>query len=358
MPNIAKPNFSSASKLRLLAAPLALAASFAIAEAAADPVADFYKGKSIDLIIGFTQGGGYDVYARTVMRHMTNHIPGEPAVVPKQMTGAGSRKAAAYVYNVAPKDGTVIGAIFGGGITQPLLGDAKAIQHDPTKFIYLGSANREVSLCIARSDAAKSFDAVMKEPITLGASAAGGTSRDFPAALSNVLGAKFNIVSGYPGTKEIGLAVERNEVHGFCGYFLSSLMTQNPSWLTDPNMTILVQEVSSGQGSPILNERGVPIAAELAKTPEDRQVLELIFDQLVFGRPYILPPGVPSDRVAVLRKAFMESLKDPALLADAKKSRIDIDAVSGEEVQALVAKMFATPEAVVKRAREAQVPKK
>ena len=335
-----------------------LTAGVATLPAAAQSPEQFFKGRSIDMTIGAAPGGGYDVYARVIARHIGNHIPGNPSVVPKNMPGAGSNKAAQFVYAVAPKDGTVIGAIFGGGITQPLLGDAKAIQHDPTKFIYLGSANREVSLCIARSDAAKSFDAVLKAPITLGASAAGGTSRDFPAALSNVLGAKFNIVSGYPGTKEIGLAVERNEVQGFCGYFLSSLMTQNPAWLTDPNMTILVQEVSSGQGSPILNKRNVPIAADLAKSPEDKQVLELIFDQLVFGRPYILPPGVPNDRVAALRKAFMASLKDPALLEDAKKSRIDIDAVSGEEVQALVAKMFATPEAVVTRAREAQVPKK
>ncbi|HEU0071369.1 MAG TPA: hypothetical protein VFS04_08745 [Alphaproteobacteria bacterium] len=338
-------------------APLITAALLALPAAAQTPE-QFYKGKSVDMIIGADAGGGYDVYARVLTRHIGNHIPGNPTVVPKNMPGAGSNKAAQFVYAVAPKDGTAIGAIFGGGITQPLLGDAKAIQHDPTKFIYLGSANREVSLCIARAEAASSFDDVMKKPLVLGASAAGGTSRDFPSALSNVLGAKFNIISGYPGTKEIGLAVERNEVQGFCGYFLSSLMTQNPGWLDDPKMRILVQEVSSGQGSPILNKRGVPIAADLAKTPEDKQVLELVFDQLVFGRPYILPPGVPSDRVASLRKAFMDALKDPALLDDAKKSRIDIDAVSGEEVQKLVEKMFATPQAIVERAREAQVPKK
>ena len=338
--------------------PAALAAALLASPAAAQSPEQFFKGKSVDMIIGADAGGGYDVYARVLTRHIGNHIPGNPTVVPKNMPGAGSNKAAQFVYAVAPKDGTAIGAIFGGGITQPLLGDAKAIQHDPTKFIYLGSANREVSLCIARAEAVQSFNELQTKTLVVGASAAGGTSRDFPSALSNVLGAKFNIISGYPGTKEIGLAVERNEVQGFCGYFLSSLMTQNPGWLDDPKMRIIVQEVSSGQGSPILNARGVPIAADLAKTPEDKQVLELVFDQLVFGRPYILPPGVPSDRVAALRKAFLDALKDPALLEDAKKSRIDIDAVSGEEVQKLVEKMFATPPAIVQRAREAQVPKK
>jgi len=340
-------------RLAVFAAPLALALASA---ASAQSPEQFFKGRSIDMVIGADAGGGYDVYARVLTRHLGNHIPGNPTVVPKNMPGAGSNKAAQFVYAVAPKDGTVIGAIFTGGIMQPLLGDPKSIQHDPTKFIYLGSANREISLCVVRADAVKSFDEVLQKPIILGASAAGGTSRDFPAALSNILGAKFNIVSGYPGTREIGLALERNEVQGFCGYFLSSLMTQNPGWLTDPNMRILVQEVS--KGNEMLTKRGVPVAVDLAKTPEDRQVLELLFDQLVFGRPYVLPPGVPSDRVAALRKAFLDALKDPALLEDAKKSRIDIDAVSGEEVQALVAKMFATPQAIVERAREAQIPKK
>lgn len=340
-------------RIAVLAAPLAMVLASA---ASAQSPEQFFKGRSIDMVIGADAGGGYDVYARVLTRHLGNHIPGNPSVVPKNMPGAGSNKAAQFIYAVAPKDGTVIGAIFGGGITQPLLGDAKAVQHDPTKFIYLGSANREVSLCVVRADAVSSFAEALQKPVILGASAAGGTTRDFPAALNNVLGVRFNIVSGYPGTKEIGLAVERNEVQGFCGYFLSSLMTQNPGWMTDPNMRILVQEVS--KGDPELTKRGVPVAVDFAKTPEDRQVLELIFDQLVFGRPYLLPPGVPSDRVAALRKAFLDALKDPALLEDAKKSRIDIDAVSGEEVQTLVAKMFATPEAIVQRAREAQIPKK
>ncbi|MFN4283760.1 MAG: Bug family tripartite tricarboxylate transporter substrate binding protein [Alphaproteobacteria bacterium] len=333
-----------------------LTAGVASLPAAAQSPEQFYKSRSIDMIIGADAGGGYDVYARVLARHIGKHIPGEPTVVPKNMPGAGSNKAAQFVYAVAPKDGTVMGAIFTGGIMQPLLGDPKSIQHDPTKFIYLGSANREISLCVARADAIGSFKETFDKPIILGASAAGGTSRDFPAALANILGAKFNIVSGYPGTKEIGLALERNEIQGFCGYFLSSLMTQNPAWLDSPNMRILVQEVNVG--NEMLNKRGVPVAVDFAKTPEDRQVLELIFGQLVFGRPYVLPPGVPSDRVAVLRAAFMAALKDPALLADAKKSRIDVDAVSGEETQALVAKMFATPDAIVQRAREAQVPKK
>ncbi|HEY4135411.1 MAG TPA: hypothetical protein VGO34_09360 [Alphaproteobacteria bacterium] len=342
--------------LRLSSACLCLAAVALAGPAAAQSVESFYKGRSVDMVIGADSGGGYDVYARVLARHLGDHIPGNPTIVPKNMPGAGSNKATQFVYAVAPKDGSTIGAIFGGGITQPLLGDAKSVQHDPTKLIYLGSANREVSICVTRADAAKSFDEALQNPIIMGASAAGGTSRDFPAALNNVLGAKFSLVSGYPGTKEIGLAVERNEVQGVCGYFLSSLMTQNPGWFSDPNMRIIVQETS--RGNAVLNARNVPVAADMAKTPEDRAVLELIYAQLVFGRPYILPPGVPAERVAALRAAFLAALKDPALLEDAKKSRIDIDPVSGEEVQALVTKLFAMPAATVQRARDAQVPKK
>jgi tripartite-type tricarboxylate transporter receptor subunit TctC len=341
---------------------LASAASFAAASlmaapASAQSIESFYKDRSVDMIIGAAPGGGYDIYARLVSRHLGKHIPGNPNTVPKNMPGAGSNKAAQFIYAVAPKDGTVMGAIFTGGIMEPLLGDAKAVQHDPTKLIYLGSANREVSLCIIRTDApAKSFKEVLEKEVIFGASAAGGSSRDFPSALNNVLGAKINLVSGYPGTKEMGLAVERNETQGMCGYFWSSLSTQNPSWIDSKDMRLLVQETS--EGHPELNKRGVPVAVDFAKSPEDRQVLELIYAQLIFGRPYILPPGVPEDRVKALRAAFSSTLKDPALLADAQKSRVDIDAVSGEDVQALVTKLFATPKNIIQRAREAQIPKK
>jgi tripartite-type tricarboxylate transporter receptor subunit TctC len=325
---------------------------------AQDAAAQFYKGRNLDLIIGAAPGGGYDVYARVIARHIDRHIPGKPTIVPKNMPGAGSNKAAAFLYSVAPKDGSVMGAVFSGAIMDPLLGDRSQIQHDPTKFNYLGSANDEVSVCAIRSDApAKTLQEAMDKTVLLGASAAGGSTRDFPAVLNNLLGTKFNLVSGYPGTKEITLAIERMEVQGLCGYYWSSASTQNPEWgKPSGGMTILVQEAMKGH--PELNKKGIPVAIDFAKNAEDRQVLEFFYSQLVFGRPYILPPGVPEARVKVLRKAFDDVLKDKELLADAEKSRIEILPVSGEEVQALVTKLFATPQAIIDRTKEAQIYKK
>jgi tripartite-type tricarboxylate transporter receptor subunit TctC len=325
---------------------------------AQDAVAQFYKGKNLDLIIGAAPGGGYDVYARVIARHIDRHIPGNPTIVAKNMPGAGSNKAAAFIYSVAPKDGSVMGAVFSGAIMDPLLGDRSQVQHDPTKFNYLGSANNEVSVCAIRSDApAKDMQQAMQNPVVLGASAAGGSTRDFPSVLNNLLGTKFSLVSGYPGTKEITLAIERNEVQGLCGYYWSSASTQNPEWgKPGGGMTILVQEALKGH--PALTKMGVPVAIDFAKNAEDRQVMELFYSQLVFGRPYILPPGVPDARVTALRKAFDDVLKDPALLADADKSRIEILPVSGDEVQALVNKLFAMPQHIVECTKEAQVYKK
>lgn len=317
----------------------------------------FYKGKNLDLVIGAAPGGGYDIYARVIARHIDKYIPGQPTIVPKNMPGAGSNKAAAFLYTVAAKDGTAMGAVFSGAIMDPLLGDRSQVQHDPTKFIYLGSANDEVSLCAIRADSpAKTMQELTEKPVLLGASAAGGSTRDFPSALNNLIGTKFNVVSGYPGTKEITLAIERNEVQGVCGYYWSSLSTQNPDWVSGGKMILLVQEAMKGHTA--LNKLGVPVAMDFAKNAEDRQVLELIYSQLVFGRPYLLPPGVPEARAEALRKAFADALKDKDLLSDAEKSRIEISPVSAEEVQSLVAKLFSTPQRIIDRAKEAQVYKK
>ena len=198
-------------------------------------------------------------------------------------------------------------------------------------------------------------DLFSKEMISA-ASTSGGSSRDFPSVLNNVLGTKINLVSGYPGTKEMSLAIERNEVQGTGGYLWSSLKTQNPDWLNPTKIKIIVQEAVKGNAE--LTKMGVPLAIDFAKTPEDRQVMELVYGQLVFGRPYILPPGTPTDRVNVLRAAFMATAKDKAFLDDAAKARLEVDPVSGEEVQALVTKMFSAPENIVARAKDAMTYKK
>ncbi|HEY4135410.1 MAG TPA: hypothetical protein VGO34_09355 [Alphaproteobacteria bacterium] len=317
----------------------------------------FYKGKSLDMIIGADPGGGFDIYARVISKHMGNFIPGKPTFVPKNLPGAGSNKAAQFIYAQAPKDGSVMGAVFSGAIVQSLIGDAKSVQHDSTKLIYLGSANNEVGITVVRTDAPiKTFKDLFSQEMISAASAAGGSSRDFPSVLNNVLGTKITLVTGYPGTKEMVLAIERNEVQGTGGYLWSSLKTQNPEWLSSGKMKVLVQEAIKGNAE--LTKMGVPLAVDSAKTPEDRQVLELLYGQLVFGRPYILPPGVPDDRVKVLRAAFMATTRDKAFLDDAAKARLEIDPVPGDEVQALVAKMFATPQRIVDRAKEAMIYKK
>jgi tripartite-type tricarboxylate transporter receptor subunit TctC len=350
-------NRSTAFAASLAAA--ALAAALAPHSASAqDAIAKFYAGKSMDMIIGAAPGGGFDIYARTIVRHMPNHIPGKPNMIPKNMPGAGTNKATGFIYGVAPKDGTVIGAVFPGAIMDPLLGDKSQVQHESTKLIYLGSANNEVAITVIRADApAKTFQDLFTTGMISAASQSGGSSRDFPAALNNVLGTKIQLVSGYPGTKEMTLAIERLEVQGTGGYLWSSLQTQNPDWLPSAGkMRILVQEAIKGNAE--LNKMGVPLAMDFAKTEEDKQVLELIYGQLVFGRPYILPPGTPEDRVTALRRAFDATFKDKEFLADAAKARLTIDPVSGEEVQALVAKIYSAPERIVERAKEAMIYKK
>lgn len=335
------------------AAALAVFVAAAVGPAhAQDSVETFYKGKTITMIIGTSPGGGYDTYGRLVGRHIGRHIPGAPTVVATNMSGAGSNVAAANVYAVAPKDGTVIGAIFAGAIVEPLLGDASRLKHDPAKLQYLGSANKEVFVCAARLDApVRSFAEAQSKELILGASADTGPTVDFPLMLTSFLGAKYKIIRGYPGTREITLAMEKNEVQGACGMAWSTLSVQYPRLMSEGPFRIILQEDMAGH--PALNAAGIPASGPLAKKSEDKAALDLFYAQNLFGRPYVLAPEVPADRVAALRKAFMAAMADPELLAEAKKLNIDIIPSSGEEVQAQVARLFATPKETVDRVRKA-----
>jgi tripartite-type tricarboxylate transporter receptor subunit TctC len=336
------PIVSAAMLLNVICAPAS----------AQDSVAQFYRGKQITLYVGSSAGGGYDTYARLLARRFGNAIPGNPAVVVQNMPGAGSNKLAAYIYSVAPRDGTAIGAIFSGAIVQPLLGDP--VQHDPSKFIYLGNANDEAFLCLARSDApVKTFQDALSHELILGATNEGGSTRDFAAMLDNLLGAKLRIVTGYPGSNEILLAIERNEVQGVCGLGWSSVAPQRARLLDSGLVRIILQLTSTGH--PEMNHMGVPLAAAFAKTDDERQVMRLVFSQLTFGRPYVLPPGTPGDRVAALRAAFMAVLKDPDTMKEAQGMQLDLDPLSGEAVQQEVAKAYATPARIVERARQSLI---
>jgi tripartite-type tricarboxylate transporter receptor subunit TctC len=336
--------------LLIVLAGLAVAAEPALAQ---DSVEQFYRGKQINLVVGSSAGGGYDTYAREIAKHIGRYIPGNPTIVPQNMPGAGSNKAAGYIYALAPKDGTAIGAIFPGTILQPLIGNTPP-PHDPSKFIYVGSANSDAYMCVARKDAAvQNFKDLLSHVLIIAGASEGATTHDLPVVENSLLGTKFKIVSGYPGMRENTIAIERNEVQGVCGYGWTSLETQHPEWLTRHFINIIVQESIRGYSK--LNDMGVPRTADFAKTDEDRQILELLYSQGIFGRPYVLPPGVPADRVAALRKAFMATMRDETLLAEAEKMKLDINPIAGEDLQALVAKLFALPPPIVKRARQALV---
>jgi tripartite-type tricarboxylate transporter receptor subunit TctC len=339
---------------------LLLAVSFAVAAVscalAQDQAAQFFKGRQINVVVGSSAGGGYDIYARLLSRHMPKYIPGIPAMVVTNMPGAGSNAAAAHVYNVAPKDGTVIGALQNTAVLDALLdallGDTRRQRHDATKFVHLGSATIDHYVCIARADAAvKSFKDLLTQELIIGASQPGTSTRDFPAMLNNMTGSKIRLVSGYPGTREITLAIEKGEVQGLCGFSWSSLNAQRPDWVKSGFIRVLVQE--HDKGHPDINKMGVPLAVDFAKTPENRRVMELIYSSETFGRPYMVPPGVPADRVAALRTAFMATMGDQELLAEARRIGLVIDPISGEELQALAEKIYATPVAIVEQAKQA-----
>jgi len=316
---------------------------------AQDAVEAFYKGKQINIVIGSSAGGGYDTYARLLARYFGGFIPGNPTIVPQNMTGAGSNRAAAFVYGVAPKDGTTIGAIFPGAVLQPLVGDVQ-VQHDPTKFIYLGSANSDQYVCFVRADApVKTFGDALSRELIVGASNEGGTTRDLPTLFNNVLGTKFRIVTGYAGSREIILALERNEVQGVCGIGWTGIATMHPDWFSRGTIKVLAQ--LGIKGHPELNRLGAPLAIDFAKTADDRQVMELILSQSIFGRPFVLPGGVPAERVAALRKAFMVSWQNKNLLAEAEKMKLDIEPLSGDDLQALVRHIYSAPATIVERAR-------
>jgi tripartite-type tricarboxylate transporter receptor subunit TctC len=317
--------------------------------ACAQSPADFYKGRTLDFYIGYSVGGGYDLYARTIGRHLGKHIPGNPTVVMKNMEGAGSLRLANWMFRVAPKDGSVIATIGRGTGFDPILGQ-KGAQFDGTKFTWIGSANNEVSVCVAwnATSGISKFEDLFTKQMTVGGTSMSADTDQFPRILNGVLGTKMKIVSGYPGGNDVVLAMERGEVQGRCGWSWSSVMSTHKAWLDEKKMTVLTQLAL--QKHPELPN--VPLITELAKTDEQKQILRLIFARQVMGRPYLAPPGIPADRAAALRQAFMETMQDKDFLADADKAQLEINPVGGEELQKLVAEVYATPPEIAKKAAE------
>ena len=328
---------------------LMLVALLAGAPAQAQPsVEQFYKGKVVSLYIGFSVGGGYDVYGRIVSRYLGRHIPGHPTVVPINMEGAGSLKMANWLYNVAPRDGTAIGTFSRGVPFEPLIGNAASARFDPTKFTWIGSTTNEVSVCVTweRTGITK-FDELYNKELIVGGTGSGADADVFPKIIGAVLGSKFRLVSGYPGGNDIEFAMERGEVDGRCGWSWSSIESQKQQWLKDGTVKVLLQLALKKH--PSLPD--VPLIMDLARNEEERQIFRLIFVRGALGRPYMAPPGIPADRAAALRAAFDEMVKDPAFLAEAKRSRLEITPISGVELQDLLKVVYQTPPDIVAKTR-------
>ena len=331
-----------------LAALVAALVGFAPALAHADSVEDFYKGKKIEVMIGFGSGEAYDTYARILARYMPKYLPGNPLFLPEDMPGAGSLIAANTIYNIAPKDGTAFGTAHRFVPLMPLLG-VEGPKFDPLKFTYLGSMNRENTICISwKGSGINTIDDAKTHQFTVGTTGAGAELTTFNATVSHLLGLNLKVVSGYKTSLEVDLAMQRGEIQGRCGASWGTIKNTEPDWLANKKINILLQLGLTKD--PELAD--VPLFGDLVTNPQDRQALQLMLAPAEIGRPFFAPPGIPADRAAALRAAFDAAVKDPALIEEANKRRLGISPVSGADMQALIARAYQAPQAVIERARE------
>jgi tripartite-type tricarboxylate transporter receptor subunit TctC len=333
---------------RGVAALLALAGLLVAGPAAAQTVAEFYKGKQIDLYIGTPPGGGYDQYGRVLGRHMTRHIPGNPAIVFRNMPAGGGRQAMNHVYNVAPSDGTAFGTTLRNIAFDPLFGE-EATRIDAGKLSWIGSLNSEVSVCVAWHTAPfRTIDDLRKAEILMGSS--GPTSSDTIQArlLNRIAGTKMRLVHGYKGSSGVHLAMERGEVQGRCGLGWDSIVSRYQHWIKDKKVAVLAQFA-------LRKHPDIPHVVsilDLAQKSEDKQLVDVMLAPLEMGRPYFAPPGVPADRVAALRRAVDATAKDPQFLADVKQQKMELSPLTGEQVSALVKRIYSSPKSVVDVAKQ------
>jgi tripartite-type tricarboxylate transporter receptor subunit TctC len=310
----------------------------------AQSVEDFYRGKTVNILVGFSAGGGYDLYARLLGRHIGRHIPGNPTVTVQNMPGAGSLKATQNIYAVAPKDGLTLATVSRGMLSDPLL---NAANFDPRKLTWLGSITSETSVCATwKTSPVKTWDDMFKREFSLGSNALGDDTANFALILRNVFGAKVKLVTGYPGGNDVNMAMERSEVEGRCGWSWSSLKSQK-RWL--PNINLLVQ--FNLEKNPDLPD--VPRALDRAASDQQRQVLRLLIAGQYVGRPFITTPELPADRKAALRAAFDATMKDPEFLAEAGKTEMEVTPVSGASIDAFLTELYKTPKDVVEKAAAA-----
>jgi tripartite-type tricarboxylate transporter receptor subunit TctC len=311
--------------------------------------ADFYRGRQITMILSADAGGGYASYANAFAPHLARHIPGQPRIVVQYMPGAGGLRAMNYLYSAAPKDGTAIALVHSSVAFAPLYGIASA-KYDPRKMNWLGSINATSGICVAWSGAnIRTWQDMFDKEFLVGSSGAGSQMETIPLMLNKLFGTRIKVISGYRGGNEVYLAMERGEVHGRCGGLISSIRSTRPDWFPQKKIAVPVQ---------IAIERNpefpdVPALGEYIKDTRTRQILGLVLAPDGMDRPVLAPPGLPAERLAILRTAFHAAMNDPAFLADARKQRLSLKEVDGREVERILNTAFAMPPDVVRAANEA-----
>jgi tripartite-type tricarboxylate transporter receptor subunit TctC len=328
----------------------ALAGVLALAPGAAhaqDAVASFYRGRTVQAVVGYPPGSTFELYLRMFTQHMARHIPGEPRVVVQHMPGAGSLKATGYLASVAAKDGTVFGMPNPVNTIEPLI-DPERSKFNPRQFNWLGSLNSEISTCGIWNKSIRTVDDMKQRQVAVGATGPSSGSAVDAKVLAALLGINFKLVTGYPGLTEVRLAANRGEVDGYCGLLVSSLKTDTADDHRSGRMTVAIQ-MGLKKHADLPN---VPNAYDLVGKTEDRQLFQLIFGPWTYGRPLMAPPGTPADRVAALRNAVKATLDDPAFRAEARKINLEIQPVAPDAIEKVVADIFATPQPVLERARD------
>ena len=308
--------------------------------------------RPVTIYVAGTAGGGIDLYARLVARHLGRHIPGKPTVTVQVMPGAGGIRAANFLAEQAPRDGTAMTTFAGGPILEPLIG-TRSPGYDMSQFTWVGAITKDIGLCIAwGASAFKTIDDARRQQMVVAGTGAGSETDTWPVVLNEVLGTKFKLVTGYLGSQETILAIERGEAHGRCVFSHSALKTAKPDWLREKKVNVLV--VTALEQSP--DFPGVPAVVELVSKPEDRQLLELMVGPGAMARPFAAPPALPPSKAALLRRAFDATMADADFRAEAARMQADVAPSTGEEVQQLVARIYATPRPVIERARKLFAP--